>query len=284
MTCFNFGSRCCSALSRRRGWGFLAFLWGFTLCLSVVPVHAYGQFNGARPVARQVFGQMSRSADLPFLAVDSTSSWVVLTPSAGAGFAVVSSDATGNRLLGWSAGGSWSSGSAALRSALTRAAQLPASRSAVSLPGATSVLLDTPLWGQTAPFNADVPLHGSLRSQAGCVPTALSIIMAWHRWPVSGTGTTSAYVTPSACLHVPARDLSAPYDWHLMRHSYSSGWSAEEGAAVARLFGDVGAPCRPTTRLPLRVPVHSLPYWCPPSAIIRACVGCTALTMTLTAG
>ena len=231
------------ALSRSRGRGFPLVFLLWLLPLFCLPGRA-GKFDNARRVARQVLGGFSRTADLSLYGVDSTASWVVLAPSGGAGFAVVSSDDSGSTLLGWSAAASWLRDCTVLRDGLERAAQLPPSRNTSARPQGTGVLLDTPLWNQAAPYNADVPLDGDSRSQAGCVPTALAVIMAWHGWPPCGTGTTSAYVTATAGLDVPSRDLTAPYDWHLMRHSYSSGWSVAEGAAVARLMADIGAALR----------------------------------------
>ncbi len=51
-----------------------------------------------------------------------------------------------------------------------------------------SVLLETYDWGQGDPYNTSCPVIGGVHSQAGCVATAMAIVMKYHNWPPKGRG------------------------------------------------------------------------------------------------
>ena len=103
-------------------------------------------------------------------------------------------------------------------------------------------VLETAQWGQGDPFNKECPLDGGKRTVTGCVATAVSTIMYYHKWPDAGVGYTEQYKTDTKKISVPARDLSKPYDWKNMLPKYKNvSHTTTQENAVARLMADVGA-------------------------------------------
>ena len=103
-------------------------------------------------------------------------------------------------------------------------------------------VLETAQWGQGDPFNKECPLDGGKRTVTGCVATAVSTIMYYHKWPDAGIGYTEQYKTDTKKITVPARDLSKPYDWKNMLPKYKDvSHTTTQEDAVARLMADVGA-------------------------------------------
>ena len=107
----------------------------------------------------------------------------------------------------------------------------------------TVVLLETPSWGQGTPFNSQVPLDDGVRSLAGCVPVAFSIIMKYYNWPEHGIGYISPYTTMTKKIQVEKRDLEIPYDYESMPFTYKYMDDESQWESVARLIADVGAAC-----------------------------------------
>lgn len=108
--------------------------------------------------------------------------------------------------------------------------------------GADGALLETAQWGQGDPFNRECPIEGGLRSLTGCVATAVSTIMYYHKWPDKGVGSTEQYTTTSKKLNVASRNLEIPYNWSSMLPKYKGEQFTEDQAnAVSRLMADVGA-------------------------------------------
>ena len=54
-------------------------------------------------------------------------------------------------------------------------------------PDGGEVLLKTANWGQSDPYNSDCPTINGKPTYAGCVATAMAIIMRYHYWPESAT-------------------------------------------------------------------------------------------------
>lgn len=54
-------------------------------------------------------------------------------------------------------------------------------------------LLETAKWGQDEPFNNFCPERNGMKSPAGCVATAMAIIMKYHNWPEKGRGYYDPY-------------------------------------------------------------------------------------------
>ena len=101
------------------------------------------------------------------------------------------------------------------------------------------VLLPTAEWDQTAPFNNLCPQDGPERALAGCVATAMGIIMKYHQWPEKGTGSHS-YTTQSLQIRLSA-DFNVAYDWDNMPdEAYNRRWSAARQQAVATLIYHCG--------------------------------------------
>lgn len=82
----------------------------------------------------------------------------------------------------------------------------------------------TAAWSQEGPFNGLIPGQ----RLTGCVGLATSILMKYHAWPAQGRGTAGSL------------DLSShSYDFANMRtDNYRSGYSSEQGMAVALLVSD----------------------------------------------
>jgi hypothetical protein len=100
------------------------------------------------------------------------------------------------------------------------------------------VLLPTAEWDQTEPYNNLCPEDGPGRALAGCVATAMGVIMKYHQWPEKGTGSHS-YTTQS--LQIPlSADFNVAYDWDNMPDAYNRRWSAAQRQAVATLIYHCG--------------------------------------------
>jgi len=101
--------------------------------------------------------------------------------------------------------------------------------------GAMAPLL-TSAWNQDAPYWNYTPRVSGTPTYTGCSATAMAQVMYYWKSPLQGEGSHS--------YHWNGRTLSAnfnhTYYWDRMRLSYSSGYSAEEADAVARLMSDVG--------------------------------------------
>lgn len=107
-------------------------------------------------------------------------------------------------------------------------------------PGATVVELETAKWNQSKPYNDQCPMDGQKRSLTGCVPTAIAIVMQYHKWPEYGMGTTEEYYTDSRGIYVPQRDLNHSYQWDKMPLTCAPGHK-EEAKQISTLIADIGA-------------------------------------------
>lgn len=90
-------------------------------------------------------------------------------------------------------------------------------------------------WNQDAPYNNLCPIdpYYNQKSLTGCVPVALAQLMYYHRWPKSGTGTTSYQFGG----HTYSADFSAvEYQWDKMQPRYGEGAQEESEDAVATLL------------------------------------------------
>lgn len=97
-------------------------------------------------------------------------------------------------------------------------------------------LLDSS-WGQGAPYYNMCPMKFGDRCITGCVPTAISQIMYYHKWPEKGKGQYS-YEWEGETY---SADFSqSTYRWDLMLPTYNENSSQESQDAVALLLKDVG--------------------------------------------
>ena len=91
--------------------------------------------------------------------------------------------------------------------------------------GYGKIELETPQWRQEAPFNNMIPG----KPLAGCVGTAMAMIMKYHNYPERGTGSFNGV------------NFDVAYDWDNMRmDNYRNGYTQAEADAVATLVYHTG--------------------------------------------
>ena len=108
-----------------------------------------------------------------------------------------------------------------------------------------AVDLQTPDWGQGAPYNRFCPLDTSgNKTITGCTATAISEVMYFHKWPKAGHGTLPSY-TKDNNIVIPELTLGHEYQWDKMIPKYKNAvYTDEQADAVARLMYDVGVMCQ----------------------------------------
>lgn len=100
----------------------------------------------------------------------------------------------------------------------------------------SEIVLETARWGQGKPFNEDCPEN----SAAGCVATAMSIVMRYHNWPLQGEGTNEyTWYGNEGAVTLSADFGNTVYDWVNMPLDYEN-YTAEQGKAVAQLIYHAG--------------------------------------------
>lgn len=136
----------------------------------------------------------------------------------------------------------------------------------------------TTFWVQAAPYNWEIArkiagvenpegmtkadLDAKKVPPTGCVITALSQIMNYHKWPEKGTGSFSyidyrgVHSHPTNGTTISSNFADHTYDWEHMRNAYEGTYEANagygikdkynkaEGNAVAQLMYDVGVSLR----------------------------------------
>ena len=80
-------------------------------------------------------------------------------------------------------------------------------------------LLGNREWGQDNPYNLLCPTIEGKHCPTGCVATAISQIMSYHRWPLSGTGSIT-YTTASNKLEVSCDFTNTVFEWEKMLDTY----------------------------------------------------------------
>lgn len=96
----------------------------------------------------------------------------------------------------------------------------------------------TTKWNQDAPYNALCPAYNGQRSMTGCVATAMAQIMAFHKWPETGTGEHKYYYR-NEWIELDFSKIT--YDWSSMIDSYAGGAGTErQKLAVAQLMYSCG--------------------------------------------
>ena len=105
--------------------------------------------------------------------------------------------------------------------------------------------LTTTLWHQRYPYNNNCPYGDGGQCAVGCVATAASQILAYHRWPPEGEGSETYYwdgdnsCGGSTDRQFLSADFSDAYDWDNIVDSCSD-CSTEELDALAELCYEVG--------------------------------------------
>ena len=104
-------------------------------------------------------------------------------------------------------------------------------------------LLETALWGQSAPYNNLCPKEGTQRCVTGCTATATCIVMRYHKWPDAGVGSLPSYtytMDSGKRNTVEGIELGEAYDWDNMPLKYTAGATSQQKKAVAVLMQHVG--------------------------------------------
>lgn len=101
-------------------------------------------------------------------------------------------------------------------------------------------LLEDNRWDQGYPYNNLCPvMKDSIRAVTGCVATAMSQVMKYHRWPLKGTG-SNRYI-PSGFTDSISVDFSqTTYDWENMTDIYNKFSTKIQIDAVAKLMYHTG--------------------------------------------
>lgn len=98
------------------------------------------------------------------------------------------------------------------------------------------VVLKTANWGQGKPFNNDCPEN----SAAGCVATAMAIVMQYHEWPLQGEGSHEyTWYGSDGAVTLGADFSQTSYDWKNMLFDYGT-YTEEEAKAVSQLIYHAG--------------------------------------------
>ncbi len=174
----------------------------------------------------------------------------------GGGFMIISADERMQPILGYSNCGSlsadslpanvkaWMEGYVAeanspIESTHTASASYSRTKSFTAKNTMVEPLI-TSEWGQEYPYNELCPtLTTGKKSVTGCVATAMAQIMYYYKQPTVGTGSNS-YTTKTNKFEM-TRDFSAnPFNWSLMKDTYSNSESDETVEAIANLMLSCG--------------------------------------------
>ena len=94
------------------------------------------------------------------------------------------------------------------------------------------LLYETAKWNQGEPYNRLSPQYRAGKAPSGCVATAISIVMYYHKWPDCGVGTTKAYTIDykneddsslNEKMSIPANELGEMYQGDNMLMEYKNG-------------------------------------------------------------
>ncbi|MDE6522061.1 MAG: C10 family peptidase [Muribaculaceae bacterium] len=100
-------------------------------------------------------------------------------------------------------------------------------------------VLETAQWGQGYPFNMYAQEIDGEKCPAGCVATAMGIVMKYNNWPETGRG-HHIWTTNGTQLEYNFNDIS--FDYSLMPDSFEAGtFDDRQAAEVAKLMQAAGA-------------------------------------------
>ena len=103
----------------------------------------------------------------------------------------------------------------------------------------------TAKWDQLTPYNDKCPVARNeiKKAAAGCMATAMAIIVRFNEWPACGTGVIGNYVTESKPVRIDSRILDGNYYYYdrmPLTDGADSYWSNTEIDAVSQLIYDCG--------------------------------------------
>lgn len=169
------------------------------------------------------------------------------------GFVIISGDDRAETVLGYATSGrfdvdnipsnmaAWLQGYADQIKYIQEHPALSAQKQTVRRSYSAISKLMTCQWDQDDPFNAECPTVGTKKCVTGCVTTAVSQILYYHakNGYIPSCTAIPGYTTESRGDVMP--DLPATsFDWGNMIDVYNSSATAEQKAAVAKLFQYVG--------------------------------------------
>ncbi len=97
-------------------------------------------------------------------------------------------------------------------------------------------------WNQSSPYNDFCPTYKNVKCPTGCVATAVSQLIYYHRYPEKGTGSHSyEWFVDTVSQGILSSDFSQhTYDYKFMTETYGDMSLTISKEAVARLMYDVG--------------------------------------------
>ncbi len=223
-----------------------------------------GRFAGGK---NQTIGKRMQRAQMPSVAgqpvrlaytqaqINETPAlYVFNTEKTDGGFVIVSADDNTRAILGYADNGTFSEENmpANMRfwlqmyaDEIARAAEIPATttQTTENTYPIVSPLLGNTVWGQDAPFYNLCPTLNGIQCVTGCVATAVSQIMYYHKHPTRGTGSHS-YKWETGGQTLSADFGNTTYDWANMLPDYSgNNYTTAQADAVATLMLHTGIAC-----------------------------------------
>ena len=189
----------------------------------------------------------SATVGVSLTVVDNQEAYYVFNIDSSNGYVIVSGDDRMPDVLGYSYRGSYNRASIPdnMKSWLqgyVEEYQYLQSHSEAKAASLTSVEGDAILpmiptqWGQDLPYNNLCPLIGEDRTVTGCVATAMSQIMYYHKWPEQTKKRIPAYTTTTANISMPAIPVTT-IDWDNMSPYYGYYGATETlNQAVANIM------------------------------------------------
>lgn len=97
----------------------------------------------------------------------------------------------------------------------------------------------TTSWDQGAPYNDLAPKKNGEVCFTGCVATAITQVMNYHKWPEKATG-SNTYLTGTNNFNLSCNFSDVFLDWGNMSESYHGNTTEAQNSAVANLMYAVG--------------------------------------------
>jgi len=97
-------------------------------------------------------------------------------------------------------------------------------------------------WSQESPYNNMCPVISGSAAVTGCIATAMSQIMNYHKYPLNISGNIPGYNTRNSGIPVSTINRqNFSYDWANMANSYSGTTTTAQKNAVATIMHHAGA-------------------------------------------
>lgn len=214
-------------------------------------------------IGKSVVGKKSAPLNAEALQVLDQKSQLTVLGTQGGGFAVIANDDNFSPVLGYSensGNGEVAPGflwwmnemNASLEQALANGETNEPVKLDASYKKEVPQLLTT-IWGQGKPNNNLTPVYpgenGDEHYVVGCVATAMSQIMRYHKYPIHGKGSRSYRFAPGggvAAVTLSANFGEATYDWDNMIDDYSGSYTDAQAQAVALISFHCGVSVKMT--------------------------------------